>query len=929
MLMVLDRVGQQEHTTPTATMTASTRSTATPHTRLKSLIISPNLDALLEHEERVRSARIGWSPGSPWSEGSGSPHSSMSLDSGMPQLKPLSPPPRRRPRTSQESRHSSSRSVSPHFSSEIVNQPNPYINPAPTIQELTWVQDELLDNKFTSDSRVNAWSPHVHDPTTFSTTTTTTTRTTTTNMNKPPIPTSPKPDFSSFRSAQKHNSKPSSSPESPLLDHDLPPTTNHLNSHQRSDLIRKSRKLAQVFGQTPAADSLAKQGQSFLDLPGAGSSSPLSKHRHHRAAHSISSDLDITTGGATINRRENKPGPIWPPPQGTQYFTAGGRRHSTPLTPDQFSFLSEPVTDEYDNHSHHSSELNIEISSTHEGSNFHDDATSFIDLSDSDDRYPSGGANKGKITTTTLVDDSTSPASEDARPISSEKDADSLSAYPTSQHHDQHSSNTSDSKYQRTIDLSRDDLGNGRNSIPDLPPSSPNETSISDLSSLNALDDISICESLSPEAQAEEEKRRRREKLAKVHRFLGSRVPTNLVIGELEDPALPPLAPSDALRMLEGFGNDDDKKWMKRRRSSSAVVLPAWSDDLDRLRDGLSLEEKAINVRRAQKMEKVFGVAPPQTLYHTRHSPSLSATPASGVSTPRTMLRSTSGDTVTPAKNINQSSYTAFSNYKAKKKSDRPGTADSEEKLLPKDKNESFNNDKQRDTNHNAFGSTSGSHRRARGASLVYTHYQHSLNSLNDILDRDDRASLAELHQFLNNPDVHADLIDFTENMERRDPERDYAKDLELFHSGKGKETGSPESKRSSVSSSIRSERRRSLPTPITGTRSSFMSFEPGSPERAYGYSRPYRNRTDSLMSKADSIVSPEGNEFQMRRRKAAKLTQFFGVNYRDLIRDVLDSIEGGLEAERKKGTVSKEEAEDLLQKLRTIKTKRGGLFNS
>jgi hypothetical protein len=167
----------------------------------------------------------------------------------------------------------------------------------------------------------------------------------------------------------------------------------------------------------------------------------------------------------------------------------------------------------------------------------------------------------------------------------------------------------------------------------------------------------------------------------------------------------------------------------------------------------------------------------------------------------------------------------------------------------------------------------------------------------------------------LNSPDVHADLIDLeTENVERRDPERDYARDLELFHSGKGKDAASPTelglSKRASVASSIRSERRRSLPTPVTGTRNSFLSFESTSPERAYGHARSSRKRTDSIISRSDSLLSPEGDEFQMRRRKAAKLTQFFGVNYRDLIRDVLESIEGGLEAERKKGTVSKEEAE-------------------
>jgi hypothetical protein len=50
--------------------------------------------------------------------------------------------------------------------------------------------------------------------------------------------------------------------------------------------------------------------------------------------------------------------------------------------------------------------------------------------------------------------------------------------------------------------------------------------------------------------------------------------------------------------------------------------------------------------------------------------------------------------------------------------------------------------------------------------------------------------------------------------------------------------------------------------------------------------------------------------EFQVRRRKAAKLTQFFGVDYRELIDDVLQSIEHGVKNEHKSGTLRAEEAE-------------------
>lgn len=48
--------------------------------------------------------------------------------------------------------------------------------------------------------------------------------------------------------------------------------------------------------------------------------------------------------------------------------------------------------------------------------------------------------------------------------------------------------------------------------------------------------------------------------------------------------------------------------------------------------------------------------------------------------------------------------------------------------------------------------------------------------------------------------------------------------------------------------------------------------------------------------------------DFQTRRRRAAKLTQFFGVDYRELITDVLNSIESGLEHEQ--GYLQEEEME-------------------
>ena len=54
----------------------------------------------------------------------------------------------------------------------------------------------------------------------------------------------------------------------------------------------------------------------------------------------------------------------------------------------------------------------------------------------------------------------------------------------------------------------------------------------------------------------------------------------------------------------------------------------------------------------------------------------------------------------------------------------------------------------------------------------------------------------------------------------------------------------------------------------------------------------------------------PEPTDFQLRRRRAAKLTQFFGVDYKQIIYDILESIEKGVEEDRKKGTLQPDEVE-------------------
>lgn len=111
------------------------------------------------------------------------------------------------------------------------------------------------------------------------------------------------------------------------------------------------------------------------------------------------------------------------------------------------------------------------------------------------------------------------------------------------------------------------------------------------------------------EEQADE-RRRKREKLAKLHRFLGSRVPINLILGT-EDNVEASL-PSPFFSPISPLNRNDDRQttWLKRRKSSSAILSsPHWSNDLERVKEELNDQEKLINVRRAVKMEKVYSIS--------------------------------------------------------------------------------------------------------------------------------------------------------------------------------------------------------------------------------------------------------------------------------------------------------------------------------
>jgi len=300
----------------------------------------------------------------------------------------------------------------------------------------------------------------------------------------------------------------------------VPPTTNFLNADERADLVKKNRKLAQVFGTTPGAatalqrhDGLQPDSAVFPSLLPRGAG----KIRHPRSAGSVSGVLK-----PPVPIKDSNP---WPLLEGTQYMTASGRRHSAPLTPD--NFCGDPD----------SGHIKIGFqkglargdSSSNQSYNHDrpDSPTSFMDLSDEVSNYT--------ISVETLQESSQRPR------------------FPHS-------------------------------------PSMP-----------------SLVEALTPEEQEEVERKRKRDKLAKLHRFLGSRVPVQLVLGANDggSPTSPGPRGQEGRASKLAEQEEHRRAWLTRRRSSSAAVYSRRSDDLERLKEDLNDEEKAIHVRRAQKMEKV------------------------------------------------------------------------------------------------------------------------------------------------------------------------------------------------------------------------------------------------------------------------------------------------------------------------------------
>ena len=330
---------------------------------------------------------------------------------------------------------------------------------------------------------------------------------------KPPVPTSPKPTFNRPRSLRR------SVDGRPRVED---PLATILSPAERAELVKKTRKLTQLFGQTPGPDLASLS--PVITSPLQHSHLAFDARKGHRAIASISNPMHPSDRG------------IWPPPDETLYMNINGRRHSTPLSPMTVSTM---------------------WGSNEDDSIFDHDQQSFR-------------SNK-PVRLRLSRRERTPPVSPAPSPMSFIDLSDDDSATETQK-------NTSG--HRRQI-------------------SSPGESMIDDGASLLTL--------TSTEAH-EEEQRRKREKLVKLHRFLGSRVPTDLVLGmdlSQSPPSLPPTSP-------DVEESETRKKFrMRRRRSSSYTeyTRPLTAQE-DRMKSELDMQEKALNVRRAAKMEKVGTLRP-------------------------------------------------------------------------------------------------------------------------------------------------------------------------------------------------------------------------------------------------------------------------------------------------------------------------------
>ncbi|KAG8960887.1 hypothetical protein FRC00_013896 [Tulasnella sp. 408] len=351
------------------------------------------------------------------------------------------------------------------------------------------------------------------------------------------------------------------------------------------------------------------------------------------------------------------------------------------------------------------------------------------------------------------------------------------------------------------------------------------------------------------------ERKRRRDRLVKLHRFLGSNVPAEAVLGTDApgERGLPAPAVDAASDDSDNQCEDGVPKWWKglKKPSTGGTELGASSrSDWNRTRtpsqQPMTEQDRALNVRRKAKMEKMFGANPPQGMYVLR-------------------TKAEEGE-------ISEDEV-----------------LDEEPVHLPSALN-----------------------------SLEFLRHSHSLNSLNYLVDKEDRESLRNLFTEFTKQDPLSDLeedivfappedLDEEEDDDDlRDPRQPKRHTRQPFRRGSVPPTitlNLPHSPLLSSPLASLSPTWRSSPISTSSTARLFSG-----PVSPIGPSTLTKKPSQSSLTSLDADqVAVDG--FQQRRKRAAKLTKFFGTDYRSLFGEVLESIESGVRDDQTKGTLTEEEA--------------------
>ena len=370
-------------------------------------------------------------------------------------------------------------------------------------------------------------------------------------------------------------------------------TSNFLDKQERADAVRKNRKIAQVLGPgvLPEAQALTRVGRTTPTQDTADSGRDMT----YRTGRSYSLALDDARSEAIFKTqargtRSHRPPALhskssWSPLENETIFLGpNGRRHSSPMNP---SFDHSKISQRIDSDAMSMSSLGSIITAERRTINTKParagSPSSFMEMSDEE------GATTPKRR----------PSIESARqPMQDLK----------------HAGRTA--SLNDIVTISNALESPRRVSIPDTPFT---EHSVP-ISARHRRSDLSEApfrgqrDSWDEQIRKDEEqleRQRKREKLAKIHRYLGSKVPPELVLGYSSSTTSPPI--EIMVSQTEYVAPPDQKEVKKRRRSSSAVLYqhtqksdpPRHKEAESRSKDTLTDAERLTKIKRAQKIEQV------------------------------------------------------------------------------------------------------------------------------------------------------------------------------------------------------------------------------------------------------------------------------------------------------------------------------------